>query len=135
VSLYFGAYSRLRGFASILEILNIAAVTPAVFAASSLNAVQTSVISPCDYNVIMKLDLVRIGNSRGIRIPKAIINQLGFEQSVDLRIERNRLVIAPARSLRQGWQEAFEAVGPSKGDDVLFYPAMQSDFDREEWEW
>jgi antitoxin MazE len=83
----------------------------------------------------MKLDLVRIGNSRGIRIPKVIINQLGFEKSVDLRVERNRLVIAPARSLRQGWSEAFAAAGPATAEDLLFDSTMQSDFDREEWEW
>ena len=43
----------------------------------------------------MKLELVRIGNSRGIRIPKPIIDQLGFENSVDVRIERDRLATAP----------------------------------------
>jgi len=83
----------------------------------------------------MKLELVRIGNSRGIRIPKPIIDQLGFENSVDVRIERDRLVIAPARLPRQGWKEAFEAAGSSEGDELLLDSAAPNDFDREEWEW
>jgi antitoxin MazE len=99
-----------------------------------------SVLAPkspcqCDYNVIMKLDLVRIGNSRGIRIPKPIIDQLGFDSSVDVRIERNRLVIAPERRPRQGWAEAFAAAGSSENDELLIDSAVENDFDREEWKW
>lgn len=83
----------------------------------------------------MRLELVRIGNSRGIRIPKPIIDQLGFEKTVSVRIERNRLVISPERRLRQGWAEAFQAAGPSKDDELLFDSAMQDDFENEGWEW
>ena len=83
----------------------------------------------------MTLELVRIGNSRGIRIPKPIIDQLGFGKLVDVRIERDRLVIAPERRPRQGWAESFEAAGSSKLDDLAFPSTMQNDFDREEWEW
>jgi antitoxin MazE len=124
MSLYFGAYSRLRGCASILEILNIAAP-----------ALRLTGLLKCAYDVVMKLKLVRIGNSRGIRIPKPIIDQLGFEKTVRVRVERDCLVIAPERRLRQGWAEAFEAAGLSKGDELLFGSATQNDFDRQAWEW
>ncbi len=50
----------------------------------------------------MKVELVRVGNSRGIRIPKPIIEQCGFEDAVELRIENDHLVIAPARLPRAG---------------------------------
>jgi antitoxin MazE len=83
----------------------------------------------------MTLELVRIGNSRGIRIPKPIIDQLGFENAVDVKIERNRLVISPERRPRQGWEEAFKAAGSSEHDELLFDSGMQNDFDVEEWEW
>ena len=43
----------------------------------------------------MKVELVRIGNSRGIRIPKPLIEQCGFGDTVDLRVEQDCLIIAP----------------------------------------
>ena len=82
----------------------------------------------------MKVDLVRVGNSRGIRIPKPIIEQCGFEDAVELRVENRHLVIAPAREPRAGWEEAFRAAGPSSGDEFLLdIPGNQ--FDVEEWKW
>jgi antitoxin MazE len=124
VSLYFGAYSRRCGCASVLRILN----TTGSASAQAADLKRA-------YNVIMKLELVRIGNSRGIRIPKPIIDQLGFEKTVTVRIERDRLVITPERRPRQGWAETFEAAGSSKDDELLFDSGMHSDFDRKEWEW
>jgi len=82
----------------------------------------------------MKVKLVRIGDSRGIRIPKSIIEQCGFEDAVELRIENDHLVIAPARLPREGWEEAFRAAGSSAHDELLLdIPSNQ--FDREEWRW
>jgi antitoxin MazE len=81
----------------------------------------------------MKVELVRIGNSRGIRIPKPIIEQCGFEDAVELRVENDHLVIAPARAPREGWEEAFRAAGPSTHDELL--PDARNQFDREEWRW
>ncbi len=55
----------------------------------------------------MKTELVRIGNSRGIRIPKPLIEQCGLGNNVELRVENDSLVISPERRPRQGWEEAF----------------------------
>mgnify|MGYP001591773515 CR=1 FL=1 len=41
--------------------------------------------------------IVRIGNSRGVRIPRALLEQAGLENDVDLSVYGNRLVIEPAR--------------------------------------
>ena len=82
----------------------------------------------------MKVQLVRVGNSRGIRIPKPLIEQCGFEDAVDLRIENDHLVIAPARLPREGWEEAFRAAGSSTHDELLLNTSA-SQFDREEWRW
>jgi antitoxin MazE len=81
----------------------------------------------------MKTELVKIGNSRGIRIPKPIIEQCGFEADVELRVEGNCLVVSAPRQARQGWREAFRAAGPSANDDLLLDGA--NDFDLEEWTW
>jgi antitoxin MazE len=83
----------------------------------------------------MKAELVRIGNSRGIRIPKPFLEQCGFEDAVDLRIENNCLVIAPARRPREGWEEAFRAAGPSVHDELPLETLPPNRFDREDWRW
>ena len=82
----------------------------------------------------MKVELIRVGNSRGIRIPKPIIEQCGFEDVVELQIESDRLVIAAARQPREGWEEAFRAAGSSDQDE-LWLQAPSNQFDREEWRW
>jgi antitoxin MazE len=83
----------------------------------------------------MKIELVRIGNSRGIRIPKPLIEQCGFGHEVELRVENQCLVISPKRSARQGWDELFQAAGPSTSDTHLLETAGTNQFDREEWRW
>ena len=83
----------------------------------------------------MKTELVRIGNSRGIRIPKPLIEQCGLEDSVELSVENRRLVVSPGRQLRQGWQEAFQNAGSAKHDELLLEPMPANDFDRQEWKW
>jgi antitoxin MazE len=81
----------------------------------------------------MKLDLVRLGNSRGIRIPKPLIEQCGFGDTVEVHVEQDRLVIAPDRSPRQGWKEAFAAV--SSTNEPLLLDLPPNEFDIEEWTW
>jgi len=83
----------------------------------------------------MKTELVRIGNSRGIRIPKPLIEQCGLEGTVDLSVENDRLVVSPGRRLRQGWTEAFQIAGSTRDDELLLEPMRASEFDRKEWKW
>jgi antitoxin MazE len=83
----------------------------------------------------MKVKLVRIGNSRGIRIPKSVLEQCGLREAADLRIEKNRLVLVPERRPRQGWEEAFIAAKPSSNDELLLEALPSSAFDREGWRW
>ena len=84
----------------------------------------------------MKIELVCIGNSRGIRIPKPLIEQCGFGKTVELYVERGRLVLAPERSPRSGWRKAFAAAGASTHDDPPLLEAVPPNkFDSEEWTW
>ena len=80
----------------------------------------------------MRASLVRIGNSRGLRIPKAVLEQCGFGSEVELRVEDRRLVIVPIAVARLGWEEAFAAAGP---DQKLLLPELSSEFDETEWTW
>ena len=82
----------------------------------------------------MKVDLTRIGNSQGVRIPKAVIEQCGFGSRVEMRVEGDSLIIGrlPQRS---GWDGAFEAVA-ERGDDAALLPeGLEQSFDETEWEW
>jgi len=82
----------------------------------------------------MKVELARIGNSRGIRIPKPIIEQIGLGDTVELTVEKDRLVIAAARHPREGWKTAFARAGSSDADPILL-EMLPNDFDTEEWTW
>lgn len=83
----------------------------------------------------MKTELVRIGNSRGIRIPKPLIEQCGLEGTVELSVENDRLVVSPGQSLRPGWAEAFTKAGSSENDELLLGAIDANEFDRSDWKW
>ena len=89
-------------------------------------------VGRCDYFVItMKARLVRIGNSRGVRLPKAVIEQVGLEDEVELRVEDQRVVIMPPARPRAGWAEAVRELGP----DELLDPPAPTRFDEADWQW
>jgi antitoxin MazE len=83
----------------------------------------------------MTVNLVRIGNSKGIRIPKPIIEQCGFGDTVRLRVQNGRLVILPDKQPRQGWAEEFRRAAKAGHDQLILEGAKPNAFDREEWEW
>jgi len=83
----------------------------------------------------VKTALVRIGNSRGIRIPKPLIEQLGFESEVELLIENNQLIIRREERPRAGWAESFRAGGTPEKQELLLEGVAPNRFDEEEWEW
>jgi antitoxin MazE len=84
----------------------------------------------------MRVPLVRIGNSRGIRIPKAVLDELGLEGELTLEIRDGKLVLSRARRPRVGWEKAFAAMA-ARGDDRLVHGEQlaSSSWDEEEWEW
>lgn len=81
----------------------------------------------------MKTRLVQIGNSRGIRLPKLLIEEAGLEEDVELEVQGNSVVIRPATAPRAGWAEAAADLGRS-GRGLLDAETPTS-FDREEWSW
>ena len=82
----------------------------------------------------MKARIVRVGNSRGIRIPKPLLDQAGLADDVELHAEPGRIVIEAAARPRAGWADAARAMA-ARGDDALLDPATPTRFDDEEWEW
>ena len=82
----------------------------------------------------MRARIVRIGNSKGIRIPKPVIEQVGFVEEVELQVRKGELVISPAEKPRRGWAEAAQVLAGRSEDQVLD-PFVPTDFDEQEWEW
>ena len=82
----------------------------------------------------MKARLVRIGNSRGIRLPKPLIEQAGLTDEVELRIHAGTITIRSAEGARAGWAEAAKLMH-ERGDDRLLHPPAPTRFDEEEWSW
>ena len=66
----------------------------------------------------MHTKLIKVGNSQGIRLPKAIIEQAGLEKDLDLSIENGAVIIRPVHSVRKGWARA-AAECRAAGDDLL----------------
>lgn len=82
----------------------------------------------------MRAQIVRIGNSRGLRIPKTLLEACGIRDSVDLSIEEGRLVVKPIQAVREGWAEAARLMA-ERGEDALIDPEVRNAFDEEEWNW
>jgi antitoxin MazE len=87
-------------------------------------------------NNVTHTRLVRIGNSRGLRIPKPLIEQAGLGDEVDLLVQNDMLIIRSAHRPRAGWAKAFSDMH-EHGDDQMLDPhgSSASAFDRKEWTW
>lgn len=83
----------------------------------------------------MKARLVRIGNSRGLRLPKPLIDQAGLGTDVELQLRGDGILIAPVKAPpRSGWAEAARRL-QTRGEGQLLDPPTSTRFDDEEWEW
>jgi antitoxin MazE len=91
----------------------------------------------CSYTVITvatKTRIVKVGNSRGIRIPKALLHEAALPEEVELHAEPGRLVVQAVRRARSGWAAAAKRMR-ARGDDRLLDEPTSTRFDREEWAW
>lgn len=82
----------------------------------------------------MKAQIIRIGNSRGVRLPKAVIEQAGLTEEVDLEVRGSTVVIAATGRVRAGWADAARALAATGGDRLLD-PETRTHFDEGEWRW
>jgi antitoxin MazE len=79
----------------------------------------------------LRTRLIRIGNSRGVRLAKPLIAQAGLGDEVEVRIQGGAVVITPVRAPRTGWAEAVRRYGGAP----LLDPPTPTRFDDEEWRW
>jgi antitoxin MazE len=85
----------------------------------------------------MQTRIVQIGNSQGIRIPKALLAQTRLGEEVELVVQYEQIIIRPARRARDGWAEAFRAMAERGDDQLLDRESLsgQNSWDEKEWEW
>ena len=81
----------------------------------------------------MKARIVRIGNSKGVRLPKPLLELSGLPEDVELHAEDGKITIAAGRPPRTGWAQAAREMRERGQDVLLDTPAPR--FDDEEWEW
>ena len=82
----------------------------------------------------MKANIVSVGNSKGIRIPKAMLKQLDIHNHVEIKVEDEGIIIKPIKGKpREGWDSAFKMMHERK-EDALFIDE-KTDFEMEGWEW
>ena len=82
----------------------------------------------------MKTKIIRIGNSRGVRIPKPLLEQAGLDDQVILRVVGDGIIIESADRPRANWAEA-ASVLHGRGEDGLLDEDLRTDFDKTEWVW
>ena len=84
----------------------------------------------------VKSRIVKIGNSKGVRIPKPILEQLALGEEVELSVRGDQLVIQPSRGPRSGWEEQFKLMAQRGDDRLLDEDAVHSTkWDEDEWQW
>jgi antitoxin MazE len=80
----------------------------------------------------MKARIVRIGNLRGIRLPKTLLQKAQLEDEVELQAEPGRILISKTAKPRAGWGEAARRMR-ERDEDRLLGPPTSNQFDKEEW--
>ncbi len=85
-------------------------------------------------NMMIRSKVVKIGNSRGIRIPRTVLEQAGLTDEVEMTVEGNKLIIQAFRQPRHDWEIQFAEMA-KQGDDQLLDEPLPTQWDEEEWTW
>jgi antitoxin MazE len=80
----------------------------------------------------MELSIIKIGNSKGIRLKKSILDRYNIKDKVELIFERGRIILKPVSKPRQGWEDAFKSMHENQEDNLLFPNIFEEDIN-EEW--
>jgi len=83
----------------------------------------------------MKAKVIKIGNSKGIRIPKPMLQECGLDEEVELVVKEDKIIIYPINKVRGGWEEAYKNMADIGDDDLIDQANIQTDWDEDEWEW
>lgn len=80
----------------------------------------------------MELSIINIGNSKGIRLSKTILEKYGIHDKIELILEKGYIVLKPTSEPRKNWEKAFVKMHEN-GDDQLLIDDVFNDENLEEW--
>jgi antitoxin MazE len=80
----------------------------------------------------MEVSVVKIGNSKGIRLGKSLLERYNIRDFVELVLEESQIVIKPLKRPRNNWEEAFKEMHASEDDQLLIHDVFE-DESLEEW--
>lgn len=82
----------------------------------------------------MKTQIIQIGNSQGIRIPKVLLEESCIKGDVDVELHPDGILIRNAQQPRAGWDEQFKTMAENE-DDELAGVDTSTNFEKKEWQW
>jgi antitoxin MazE len=83
----------------------------------------------------MRIDIVQIGNSKGIRLPKSVLDICHFEDAVDLEIKQGMVILhSLQKKPRKDWDKVFKQMAIACDDRLLDQP-YPTEWDESEWKW
>jgi len=80
----------------------------------------------------VEVSIIKIGNSKGLRLPKDILTRYNIKDKVELVFEKGHIILKPKDEVRKGWAESFKEMRQA-GDDDLLIDDIFDDEDPEEW--
>lgn len=80
----------------------------------------------------METAIIKIGNSKGLRLSKTILEKYNIKDKVELILEMGQIVIKPIEIPRKNWESAFKKM-KEEGDDEFLFQEVFNDENFEEW--
>lgn len=80
----------------------------------------------------MQIHVINIGNSKGIRLSKAILEQYNISDTLEMILEKGKIILKPSTTPRKGWEKSFKQMNLN-GDDKLLFDDVFDDETFEEW--
>ncbi len=82
--------------------------------------------------IIMETAIIKIGNSKGLRLSKTILDKYNIKDKVEIILEMGQIILKPIETPRQNWEIAFEKMS-KEGDDKMLMNDVFNDENFEEW--
>jgi antitoxin MazE len=67
----------------------------------------------------MEISVIKIGNSKGIRLSKTLIDRYNIKDTVDLIMDKGQIILKPVSKPRKEWEKAFEKMAKNEDDNLL----------------
>lgn len=80
----------------------------------------------------MEISIIKIGNSKGFRLPKTILERYNISDKIEMILEKGQIILRPISEPRKGWDKAFQRMS-EEGDDQLLFDDVFEDENFDEW--